>query len=217
MSNLDKSLENLSIQEDDIATRHRKERKELQAKVQALKKSAGKSDKKKKKEILEEIARLEFDLEKKQNEELANTVTIEANEHDANRNDIEPTVNNMEMENGGNRISKAQKRRDKKAAEEKIRQAEYLEQEELNKTGPRAIEINTIKNILSKRGLALHPISSDGRFQWNLIHKFTKSIIDQSKIPCKLTTNRINCLLLHRKLFIQRHTQSIASNRTFRR
>lgn len=165
MSNLDKSLENLSIQEDDIATRHRKERKELQAKVQALKKSAGKSDKKKKKEILEEIARLEFDLEKKQNEELANTVTIEANEHDANRNDIEPTVNNMEMENAGNRISKAQKRRDKKAAEEKLRQAEYLEQEELNKTGPRAIEINTIKSILSKRGLTLHPISSDGKFQ----------------------------------------------------
>jgi hypothetical protein len=39
-------------------------------KIQSLKKSSTKGDKKKKKEIAEEIARLELELEKQQNEEL---------------------------------------------------------------------------------------------------------------------------------------------------
>lgn len=39
-------------------------------KIQSLKKSSTKGDKKKKKEIMEQIAQLELELEKKQNEEL---------------------------------------------------------------------------------------------------------------------------------------------------
>lgn len=166
-SELEKQFEDVSL--DDMETRHKKERKELQAKIQALKKTAGKGDKKKKKEVLEEIARLEADLERKHENELKQTKISEINnttDQDANRNDIEEPENNEEK---SGRISKAQKRREKKAAEEKQRQAEILAQEELNKDGPRSIEINTIKNLLSKRGLTLHPISSDGNCLYNAV------------------------------------------------
>lgn len=67
------------------------------------------------------------------------------------------------------KISKAQKRRDRKAKEEREKQAEILAQEELNKTGPRMIELQTIKNLLKSRGLTLHLIPSDGDCLYNAI------------------------------------------------
>lgn len=174
MSDLDKNLENLSLGEELLA-RQKKERKELQAKIQALKKTASKGDKKKKKEVLEEIVRLESDLDKKHADELAasekSTENNPTNELDANRNDVE-SIEGSDIageEEKNVRVSRAQKRRDKKANEEKVRQAEILAQEELNKTGPRVIELNTIKSILKKRNLMLHPIASDGNCLYNAV------------------------------------------------
>lgn len=170
MTDLNKSLENLSLNEDLVA-RHKKERKELQAKIQALKKTAGKGDKKKKKEVLEEIARLESDLDKRHADELANaeTNTVNGDDHSNQEDDNQNQVDANESNDKTNRVSRAQKRRDKKANDEKVRQAEILAQEEINKTGPRVIELNTIKNILAKRNLLLHPIASDGNCLYNAI------------------------------------------------
>ncbi|XP_055296990.1 deubiquitinase OTUD6B [Sitodiplosis mosellana] len=170
MTDLDKSLEHLSLDEN-LSLRHKKERKELQAKVQALKKTAGKGDKKKKKEVLEEIARLESDLEKRHADELAKaeTTTVNGVDHSNQEDDNQNQIDSNEADGKMNRVSRAQKRRDKKANEEKNRQAEILAQEEINKTGPRVIELNTIKNILAKRNLLLHPIASDGNCLYNAI------------------------------------------------
>lgn len=185
MSDLDKSLDNLTIDED-LSARHKKERKELQAKIQALKKTAGKGDKKKKKEVLEEIARLESDLDKKHADELAQAENTEKtttneenlnNEHDDNQNDVDSDAG----QDKNVRVSRAQKRREKKAIEEKQRQAEILAQDEINKTGPRVIELNTIKKILAKRDLLLHPIASDGNCLYNAIRnqlKITERFVD---------------------------------------
>lgn len=157
-------IKNLSI--EDTATRHKKERKELQAKIQALKKSAGKGDKKRKKEVLEEIAKLELDLDQRQANELTQlnqaTKTIEVV-----LGETEPKPNDDDDQSI--RVSKAQKRRDKKAKEEKAKQAEILEQEEINKTGPRATELKLIKTILKSRNLMLYPIPSDGDCLYNAI------------------------------------------------
>lgn len=156
---LTENFVDLSVGDDETVARHKKERKELQAKIQALKKTAGKGDKKKKKEVLEEIVRLETDLEAKHANELATiekpAVTVSGAESNGDvSNGAEPEANV--------RVSKAQKRRDKKAAEDKVRQAEILAQEELNKSGPRAVEMDTIKKLLAQRRLLMHPIASDG-------------------------------------------------------
>lgn len=162
-SALELNMENISLDEN-IEARHKKERKELQSKIQSLKKTAGKGDKKKKKEVLEEIARLEANLDQKHADELKQLATQKVNnrsnvETDTHQNYIQTSATDDEK---SVRISKAQKRREKKAAEEKIRQSEISAEQELHKDGPRSIENNAIKNILLKRGLKLHPMNADG-------------------------------------------------------
>lgn len=168
VNELNQNIDELSIGESDISARHKKERKELQAKIQALKKLAGKGDKKKKKEVLEEIVRLEADLDAKHANELATIETLGINVNPNANESVESNRNEDEAE-ANVRISKAQKRRDKKAAEEKIRQMEILAQEELNKSGPRNVEMVTLKKLLAERQLVMQPIASDGDCLYNAI------------------------------------------------
>lgn len=154
--------------EEALQVRHRKERKELQARVQALKKSADKGDKKRKREVLDDIVKLELALDQRHSEELgqlkASTKTIEnviqQVEH-ISINNLQPVPTE--------RVSKAQKRRDKKAQAERETEIAIIAQEELNKTGPRMVEIQTLKAILNSRQLQLYPIASDGDCLYNAV------------------------------------------------
>lgn len=181
------------VQTDDresILSRHRKEKKELQSKIQALKKTSLNSDKKKKKEIVEEMAKLELNLDEKHANELKDldsvkdTITV-----------TEPVkFQNNFVEESTSRISKAQKRRDKKALEEKEKQAEILIQQELNKNGPRSLENNAIKSLLKSRNLSIHKIPSDGDCLFNaIIHqlRLTNRKVPTTKILRNLTANFI--------------------------
>lgn len=138
------------------------------AQIQTLKKSICKGDKKKKKEIAEEIGRLEESLEKQQAEEL-NTwrlahVTLNDQQTESAQVSKEVDKDNSCLEQSTHRISKAQKRREKKAIAEKERNQRIIEQETLNIFGKRNIEIEAIKEILSKQNLMLYEIPSDGHW-----------------------------------------------------
>lgn len=161
------------IDEDELTKRHKQERKELHSKIQSLKKSVPKGDKKKKKEVTEEIALLEKELEDR--------IARELNE--LKSNDETPTIEDKDCENiienntpkdesGDNtdepqsnintRLSRAQRRRNKKANEERDREKRVTEQMEQNKRGSRAIEMNQIKEKLKTMNLKLHTIDADG-------------------------------------------------------
>lgn len=155
---------------DELTTKHRKEKKDLQSQIQSLKKSAAKGDKKKRKEVQEEISRLELDLEKRQADQL-NEFQNERNNKPTNNADDQIAVNSVTNEfltlttndlDNQPKLSKAQKRRNKKASEQKQREAEILASEEENKNGPRMLEHCAIAEILKKRQLKLHSIASDG-------------------------------------------------------
>lgn len=89
---------------EELRTRHKKEQKDLMAKVTALKKTATKGDKKKKKEVLIEVAQLEQALNLQQDQEekalLANgpveasssssTTTTGAVEEEEEEDDFDP-------------------------------------------------------------------------------------------------------------------------------
>lgn len=146
---------------EDILKRHKQERKELQAKIQSLKKTAPKG--KKKKEVADQIAQLEKELDDKHQQELSclQPATIEVN--------VEESVEQEENEDvaeenvaAPTRVTRAQRRRNKKENEEKQRDKRIQEQEEHNKTGPRVKEINTIKELLQGEGLQLYTIPADG-------------------------------------------------------
>lgn len=134
-----------------------------------MKKSICKGDKKKKKEVTEEISHLEEALEKKQEEESDRwrvahlNINNTENENSAN-NSNEETKNDKQCEQPMHRVSKAQKRRDKKASAERERNQKIIEQEALNVFGKRNVEMQTIKKILQKRGLMIYEIPSDGHW-----------------------------------------------------
>ncbi|GLH04641.1 OTU domain-containing protein 6B [Gryllus bimaculatus] len=153
-----------NTEKDNVESRHRKEKKELQGRIQLLKKTATKGDKKKKKEVSDEIARLEQELEKKHSEELAQleatdtcTVNSELNDMVENLERIPSNFKEVPM-----RVTKAQKRRDKKAQHEKEREQEIKEQEKLNVYGARNLEIQKIKSILKEKNLMVYEIPTDG-------------------------------------------------------
>lgn len=152
-----------SEENEDILQRHRKERKDLQGKITALKKSIPKNDKKKKKEVSEIIEKLEKELEERQKQELA--------EQPQNGGDIRGDVDDVvNVENGDaseevvqeKRVSKAQRRRNKKEAEDKERDKRIEEQEKINKKGPRVQELNSIVEALKKDNLQIYDIPADG-------------------------------------------------------
>lgn len=160
----------------DLQAKHRRERKELQSRIQALKKGASKGDKKKKKEALEEIAQLEADLDRRQDEEqrLEEEVGSNIKQLNITGDDPEDLAESNGQQQPGQRLSKAQKRRDKKASDEKERQAEILAQELLNVHGPRQQEADSIKALLKSKDLIVHLIPSDGDCLYNAVaHQLT--------------------------------------------
>lgn len=60
------------------------------------------------------------------------------------------------------RVTKAQKRRDKKAEKDKERDVLIAQQAQENKLGPRHREEVRIKEILTARSLELHEVPSNG-------------------------------------------------------
>ncbi|XP_034182079.2 deubiquitinase OTUD6B [Osmia lignaria lignaria] len=164
----------IELTEEELTLKHKKERKELQAQIQTLKKSICKGDKKKKKEITEEIGRLEEALEKRQDEELTTWKVVHLNINNVENENIEECSNesiksNVQNEQSTQRISKAQKRRDKKANAEKERNQRIIEEEALNVFGKRNVETQTIKKILFERGLMIYEIPSDGHCLYNAV------------------------------------------------
>lgn len=138
------------------------------AQIQTLKKSICKGDKKKRKEVAEEIGRLEESLEKHQADELNvwRLAQLDLNEHleeTAEANEDDDKEDNC-VEQSTHRISKAQKRRERKAIAEKERNQRIIEQEALNVFGKRNVEIEAIKKILLERNLMIYEIPSDGHW-----------------------------------------------------
>lgn len=154
MDNELNSHEDLTL--EILESRHRKEKKELQAKVQALKKAA-KNDKTKKKELAAEIIRLESDLENIHQQELDNFKPPEnpSGDHEVN-------VEVDEEESAKPKYSKAQKRRDKKLQQDRDREAQIKVQEKENLHGPRNKEIEAINTKLKERNLSIFSVPSDG-------------------------------------------------------
>ncbi|KAI4491444.1 hypothetical protein M0804_002836 [Polistes exclamans] len=195
-------MDELSVTENELLQKHKRERKELQAQIQVLKKSICKGDKKKKKEVADEIARKEEDLEKKQDEELArwkisqvtlNDTDAENIEESSNKND---DIESKESEKVQQRVSKAQRRRCKKESAERERNQRIIEQEAFNIYGKRNVEIQSIKKILYERDLMLYEIPSDGHCLYNAVAHQLKMI---GEIPLSLNDLRMKTAIYLRQ------------------
>ncbi|XP_059206829.1 deubiquitinase OTUD6B [Centropristis striata] len=162
--------------EEQLAKQHRKEKKDMQAKIQSMKNAIPKNDKKRRKQMTEEIAKIEADLSKKHEEELSQLKSTT----DSKVEEVLNGVETMKMEGGEEgeeeegevkqpRVTKAQKRRDKKAAQEKERESRIAEAEVQNLQGVRHQEGLKLTQKLSQQQLQIKEISSDGHCMYRAI------------------------------------------------
>ena len=152
------------------------------AKIQALKKTATKGDKKKKKDVAEEIAKLESEMETKHQTELQKLKVViifclsncyllithlaswflkESSETQKLSVQLEE---NLTVSKGESKVTKAQRRRDKKLDQAKERVQLIEEQEKANLLGIRHTETEKIKTILAERNMTFYEIPSDGNW-----------------------------------------------------
>ncbi|XP_069032897.1 deubiquitinase OTUD6B [Embiotoca jacksoni] len=164
-------MEEVETPEELLAKQHRKEKKDLQAKIQSLKNAVPKNDKKRRKQLTEEIAKLEADLSQKHEDELGQLESTS----DTKVEEVIDGVETMKVEGGEEeevkqpRVTKAQKRREKKAAEERERENRIAEAEVLNLEGVRHQEGLKLAQKLAQKKLQIKEISSDGHCMYRAI------------------------------------------------
>lgn len=163
-------METAETTEELLAKQHRKEKKDLQAKIQSMKNAVPKNDKKRRKQLTEDIAKLEAELSQKHENELRQLNISSSVEEVSNALDSVNVTNNEEETDGKQtRTSKAQKRRDKRAALEKERETRIAEAEVENLTGSRHLENLKLKEKLAERHLQIKEISSDGHCMYRAV------------------------------------------------
>uniref|UniRef100_A0A2M4BV66 Putative otu ovarian tumor-like cysteine protease n=1 Tax=Anopheles marajoara TaxID=58244 RepID=A0A2M4BV66_9DIPT len=158
---------------EEMLAQHRKEKKDLQSKIQSMKKM--KVDKKKKKEIQDQIASMEAEMEERHAEELKRLTISSAESPEDNGAAVEVDDTGSEPQAGQpqeeQRLSKAQRRREKKEQEDRERAARIKEEEAvLHKSSPRVIENNRINEILRKREMTSFAVPADGDCLYNAIN-----------------------------------------------
>lgn len=158
-------------EEAALLHQHRKEKRDLQAKIQSMKNSVPKNDKKRRKQLTEDIAKMEAELEERHKQELADLSQKPAAETQVNS--VTNGVTNLELgkevPDQHPRVSKAQKRREKKAALEKERDERIAEAEIENLSGARHLESQKLSHVLSQRQLQIKQIPSDGHCMYRAI------------------------------------------------
>jgi len=164
------------MDEADIQQTHKAEQKSLNAKIQALKHSVPKGDKKKKKEVAAQIALLTAQLEEKQAKELNSLANNSSSENSCNGiaslsidGEDEKTASSPSQPTPQPKISKAQKRREKKEAEERARNQRIEEDEIGTSTHSRNIEAALFDKILKERALQIYDINPDGNCMYNAV------------------------------------------------
>ncbi|KAF3707473.1 OTU domain-containing protein 6B [Channa argus] len=154
--------------EELLAKQHRKEKKDLQAKIQSMKNAVPKNDKKRRKQLTEEITKLEADLNQKHEEE-SRKLTTNTEVEEVIKGAETLQVEGGELEEVKQRVTKAQKRRDKKAAQERERESRIAEAEVQNLQGMRHQEGLKLAQKLSQQQLQIKEISSDGHCMYRAI------------------------------------------------
>ncbi|KAG1947095.1 deubiquitinase OTUD6B [Pimephales promelas] len=164
-------MEEVESAEELLAKQQRKEKKDLQAKIQTMKNAVPKNDKKRRKQLTEDIAKLETELDQKHENELKHLQNSSLVKEVSNALESVSLANSEEKTvlSKPSRTSKAQKKRDKKAALEKEREVRIAEAEVENLSGSRHQEGLKLRQKLVEKHLQIREISSDGHCMYRAV------------------------------------------------
>jgi len=172
---------------EDLHARHRKEQRELTATITALKKTATKGDKKKKKEVTMEVAVLEDELKQrhaKEEAECAKHWSEAASSIQDSLDDVEVLTNRVDQLSAGKKPNRQALRRERKAAE----LAEMRKQAELEASGMvdmRQVEIDALVAKVTPLGLRIKNVAADGHWYDLLFVVLTLSLACTMRFPIR--------------------------------
>ncbi|KAI4465604.1 otu domain containing protein [Holotrichia oblita] len=146
---------------------------------------------------------MEKDLDERQNKEL-NIVS----HGDSDSQETEQINNNMEAEVEEDqvemvtKVTRAQRRRNKKHEEDKEREKRILEQEEVNKQGPRILESAAIKEILKSNDLDIFNIPADGNCLYCAVNHQLETTGRETSTVSKLRKMTAEFMRQHKEDFL---------------
>ncbi|XP_035144870.1 OTU domain-containing protein 6A [Callithrix jacchus] len=146
-----------------ILRRHQLEKKELQEQIQSLKNSVPKTDKKKRKQLLQDVARMEAEMVQRHRQEL------EKFQDERSFESIIEDLTKMDLENEPPCSRKAQRKRERMEVLERERQESNMQAEMEHLTGFRREEEEKLAAILGARGLVMKQIPADGHCMYRAI------------------------------------------------
>jgi len=185
------------MNEGELKDRHRKELKELQAKIQAIKKSVPKGDKKAKKKSVEEIALLQKELSDRHDRELKSVDSLSEDVENISVSD--GVAKGEQAEEPVKKMSKSEKRREAKAAatQKKLEQISELSSE----VTKRSTEHFKITEYLKSLSLTVYEIPADGNCMfYALQHQLQDRGLPQSVTDMRETA--ANYMLQHQDDFL---------------
>ncbi|XP_017358269.1 OTU domain-containing protein 6A [Cebus imitator] len=156
-------MDDLHSEHQRILRRHQREKKELQAQIQSLKNSVPKTDKKKRKQLLQDVARMEAEMAQRHRQEL------EKFEDERSFESVIEDLAKMDLENQPPRSHKAQRKRERMEALERGHQGSNFQAEMEHLAGFRHEEEEKVAAILGARGLEMKQIPADGHCMYRAI------------------------------------------------
>ncbi|MBZ3888114.1 OTU domain-containing protein 6A [Sciurus carolinensis] len=162
--------------------RHNREKKELQARIQGMKNSVPKSDKKKRKQLLLDVARLEAEMEQRHQQELEKFQ--EKFPGNSNLDSVTEDLAKMDLENQPPRVSRAQRRRERRATLERERQERAAKAEMEHMASFRREEEEKLATILEAKNLEMKDIPTDGHCMYRAI---------QDQLVFSVTVESLRC------------------------
>ncbi|XP_004474359.2 OTU domain-containing protein 6A [Dasypus novemcinctus] len=160
-------MDDVQSEHQRMIRRHHREKKELQARIQSMKTAVPKSDKNKRKQLLLDVARLKAEMEQRHSQELE-----KFHENFPDNSNVEAVAEDlakMDLENQPPRLSRAQRRRERRAALERERQERIAEAEMEHLAGFRREEEEKLSVILAARNLEMMDIPADGHCMYRAI------------------------------------------------
>ncbi|KAF7818238.1 OTU domain-containing protein 6B [Senna tora] len=155
---------------DEVLSRHRKEKSQLQKKEMELKKAAARGSKAeqkaKKKQVEEEVSQLSAKLKEKHEEELSRLGFSNGNGNGSGKSSLDSLVKaiagvSVTSQPDHSKVSKAKQRRDKRAQQEAERE-QRIQAEQSDIVSDRMVENEKLESKLKPLGLTVNEIKPDG-------------------------------------------------------
>ncbi|XP_055986134.1 OTU domain-containing protein 6A [Sorex fumeus] len=176
-------MEDLQSERQRVVRRHHREKSELQAHIQGMKNSVPKSDKRRRKQMHLEVARLQAEMEQKHQQEMEQFQ--ESFPDSSDLDSVNEDLAKIDLENKPPHMSRIQRRCNRRATLERECQELITEEEMEQLTSFRREEEEKLAIILSAKHLEMKNIPADGHCMYRAIQDQLMFSVSVESLRCR--------------------------------